>query len=283
MKKLLFPSLLFLLLSCSIQKKVANLTNSFILNDTAFANANVGISIYEPATNKYVYNHNGEKYFVPASNTKLLTCYAVMKYLGDSLVGLKYIENDTTLFIQGTGDPSFLMDEYKNQPVKEFLQKTIKKTIWNNTNWREEHWGYGWSWTDFTTDYSQERSALPISYNSIDFNNLIKIDKSKKESNKLVFNSTKEFENYFVNRIKVDGILNTNFTVERDVFDNIFTLKNSTKKNTNLVNFIPTNDLITIHLSALLNKQVQLNNNLVFLNLENKIKKIKSQPTDSNQ
>ena len=46
-------------------------------------------SIYEPATNKYWYNFQADKYFVPASNTKLPTCYAAMKYLGDSLIPTK--------------------------------------------------------------------------------------------------------------------------------------------------------------------------------------------------
>ncbi len=50
---------------------------------------------FDASANKYLYNHNGQKYFVPASNTKLFSCYAALKYLGDSLPGLRYWENDT--------------------------------------------------------------------------------------------------------------------------------------------------------------------------------------------
>ena len=63
-----------------------------MLDAPSLQTAHVGISIYEPATNKYWYDYQGDKYFVPASNTKIPTCYAAMKYLGDSLVGLKYDE-----------------------------------------------------------------------------------------------------------------------------------------------------------------------------------------------
>ncbi|MBD0284156.1 MAG: D-alanyl-D-alanine carboxypeptidase, partial [Flavisolibacter sp.] len=63
-----------------------------VLNDAALRTAHVGISIYEQATGKWWYNYQGDKYFVPASNTKIPTCYAAMKYLGDSLVGLRYEE-----------------------------------------------------------------------------------------------------------------------------------------------------------------------------------------------
>jgi serine-type D-Ala-D-Ala carboxypeptidase/endopeptidase (penicillin-binding protein 4) len=281
MKKLLFPSLLFLLVSCSIQKKVAKLTNSFILNDSAFANANVGISVYEPATNNFWYKHNSDKYFVPASNTKLLTCYAAMKYLGDSLVGLKYIENDTALYIQGTGDPSFLMDEYKNQPVNKFLQKNTKKIIWNNTNWREEHWGYGWSWTDFTTDYTQERSALPISYNTINFDEQVMQNKLSIDTEKIKNNLKIKFVNYFATRIKFEGGSINHFLVERDPFENIFTLKKSDKKNTDLVNFVPKDDFVKLYLAFQLKKEVSIENTLLFFNAHPPIIKIFSQPTDS--
>ncbi|MDB5205556.1 MAG: hypothetical protein JWR72_631, partial [Flavisolibacter sp.] len=65
-----------------------------MLDDEALKTAHVGISIYEPATGKYLYNYQGDKYFVPASNIKIPTCYAAMKYLGDSLVGLRVAQQN---------------------------------------------------------------------------------------------------------------------------------------------------------------------------------------------
>src|SRR5206468_2333922 len=94
--------------SCSPSRQIANSARKNVLNNEAIKTAHVGISIYEPATGKYWYNYQGEHYFVPASNTKLPTCYAAMKYLGDSLVGLRYQTSDDGLNFLPTGDPTFL-------------------------------------------------------------------------------------------------------------------------------------------------------------------------------
>src|SRR5215217_8640571 len=77
------------LVSCSSSRQIAKSAKENVLDDEALQTAHVGISIYEPATGKYLYNYQGHKYFVPASNTKLPTCYAAMKYLGDSLVAAR--------------------------------------------------------------------------------------------------------------------------------------------------------------------------------------------------
>src|SRR4030095_12083016 len=88
-----------LIASCSIQKQISKSAKQ-IITDSSLKMAHVGISIYEPAANKYWYNYQGGHYFVPASNTKIPTCYAAMKYLGDSLVGLRYKTiNDTIVEI----------------------------------------------------------------------------------------------------------------------------------------------------------------------------------------
>lgn len=70
-----------------------------MLDTKALQAAHVGISIFDPAADKYLYNYQGDKYFVPASNTKLPTCYAAMKYLGDSLTSALVDETDTSIVI----------------------------------------------------------------------------------------------------------------------------------------------------------------------------------------
>src|SRR5688572_26487982 len=86
-----FTLFILLLASCSIERQIFRSANKDVLNTKSLQTAHVGISIYEPATKKYWFDHQGDKYFVPASNTKIPTCYAAMKYLGDSLLGIRYL------------------------------------------------------------------------------------------------------------------------------------------------------------------------------------------------
>jgi D-alanyl-D-alanine carboxypeptidase len=115
--------LLLLLASCSVTKKIGKQAEHVLLSDTAISTGHIGISIYEPATNSFWYNHDATKYFVPASNTKLFSLYAGLKYLGDSVPGLRYeADANGVVRIQPTGDPSFLHPDYRDQPVYSFLQ-----------------------------------------------------------------------------------------------------------------------------------------------------------------
>jgi serine-type D-Ala-D-Ala carboxypeptidase/endopeptidase (penicillin-binding protein 4) len=157
---ILIMNLLFA--ACSTSKQIDRLAKNDILKNEGFTSAHTGISIYEPATGKYWYDYQGDKYFVPASNTKLPTCYAAMKYLGDSLVGLRYHQTNDTLFVTATGDPAFLHRDFANQRIYEFLKNTNKTIVLNTSMWQEKRWGSGWAWNDYNDDYMAERSVLPM-------------------------------------------------------------------------------------------------------------------------
>src|SRR6185436_3734133 len=113
---------------------------------------------------KYWYNYQGDKYFVPTSNTKLPTCYAAMKYLGDSLVGLMYGTTDEPgkVLIKGTGDPTFLHPDFKHQPVYDFLKKQNQPIVITNPDFFAVTLGSGWAWNDYNENYMAERSGLPV-------------------------------------------------------------------------------------------------------------------------
>jgi D-alanyl-D-alanine carboxypeptidase/D-alanyl-D-alanine-endopeptidase (penicillin-binding protein 4) len=157
--------------SCSPAKQIEKRAQKEVVNSYALATAHVGISIYEPATNKYWFNYGGNKYFIPASNTKIPTCYAAMKYLGDSLVGLRYEKNNVDFTtIVGTGDPTFLHPDFKNQPVFDFLKNAV------NLSYLQDAFlsgfsplGNGWAWNDYQEDYAAERSEMPIYGNVVKF------------------------------------------------------------------------------------------------------------------
>jgi D-alanyl-D-alanine carboxypeptidase/D-alanyl-D-alanine-endopeptidase (penicillin-binding protein 4) len=154
------------LISCSVQKKIAKEANNAILGNTEFAGAHVGISIYDPATQQYLYDHQGDKFFVPASNTKLLTCYAAMKYLGDSLVAFHYRIDNDAITIQPAADPTFLHPDFKQQRGLDFLRGFKKINVQDNNLTHFQPFGRGWAWDDFDSDYIQERSAMPVYGNS---------------------------------------------------------------------------------------------------------------------
>ncbi|MBP6431478.1 MAG: D-alanyl-D-alanine carboxypeptidase [Ferruginibacter sp.] len=158
---ILFIAYCLLAVSCSVTKQISKQASSTLLKDSAINTGHIGISIYEPATQKYWYNHNATQYFIPASNTKLFTLYAGMKYLGDSLVGGYYRSfSDTAISFIATGDPTFLHPDFKNQPLLDFLKRE-KKTIYVSGSYNDEALGYGWAWDDYNDDYMAERNIFP--------------------------------------------------------------------------------------------------------------------------
>jgi D-alanyl-D-alanine carboxypeptidase/D-alanyl-D-alanine-endopeptidase (penicillin-binding protein 4) len=138
-----------------------------LLHNPALNSAHVGVFVYDDSLKKEIAAFQDDKYFVPASNTKLFSLYAGMKYLGDSLVGIRYNSNDTALFVFPSGDPSFLHPDYKEQPIFDFLKNTSKKIYFVDRAWQEEALGPGWGWDDYNEDYAVERSLLPVYGNFI--------------------------------------------------------------------------------------------------------------------
>jgi D-alanyl-D-alanine carboxypeptidase/D-alanyl-D-alanine-endopeptidase (penicillin-binding protein 4) len=140
------------------------------LNNNELRSAHVGVYVYDDSSKKVISDYQSATYFIPASNTKLFSLYAGMKYLGDSLVGIRYFENDTAIFIEPSGDPGLLHPDYQSQPVIDFLKKSNKKIYLVDFGWEETPLGPGWSWDDYNDDYSVERSQLPVYGNFIRWN-----------------------------------------------------------------------------------------------------------------
>jgi serine-type D-Ala-D-Ala carboxypeptidase/endopeptidase (penicillin-binding protein 4) len=155
---LLFVTASALFASAQSNKKI--LTN--FVDDSVIATGHVGISIFNAQSNKFLLQHNADKHFVPSSNMKLLSMYAAMQFLGDSLPVFNYTENDTAFFIEPTGDPTFLHKDFNSNPTIAFLQQQSKPIFICNNNFKSEALGYGWSWNDYSDDYMVERSALPM-------------------------------------------------------------------------------------------------------------------------
>jgi len=205
--------------SCSIQQKISRSASQSVLNDSSLKTAHVGISIYEPAANKYWFNYQADHYFTPASNTKIPTCYAAMKYLGDSLEGILKMENDTAILILPTGDPTLLHPDFEKQPVISFLKSATKKIYTTDLLWKEEPLGAGWSWDDYNDPYMVERSPMPVYGNVIKWTQEHGLDPS-------VVYSTPE-----VNwKVDFDTAQSNNFFVQRSVGDNYYKITEGKKE-----------------------------------------------------
>ncbi|MFM2337113.1 MAG: D-alanyl-D-alanine carboxypeptidase/D-alanyl-D-alanine-endopeptidase [Bacteroidota bacterium] len=165
-------SLLIILSSCSINKQISRSATEEVINNKALQAAHVGISLFDPAANKYLYNYQGDKYFVPASNVKIPTCYAAMKYLGDSLVGARVLEQSGDLIILPAGDPTFINHEFKFQPLLSLLKEKGNSIIIRFSAWQDAKWGSGWTWNDYQEAYMVEKSAMPLYGNLVNFLNV---------------------------------------------------------------------------------------------------------------
>lgn len=230
-------NLLFFLFSISIFAQGESLLK--YLESDFYQSQFTGLYLYDPLEKKELFNYNGNKYFTPASNTKIFTLYAAMKTISDSIPAFKYAINGDDLHIEGTGDPTFLHPKFKNPKVLSFLKNNGKKIIlhWDHVN--QDAYAPGWTWDDFRKDYSPERSQFPIHENSV---NITKYG-----------NTINAFPTYFKEFVKMKE------TPEpRELYANIFYVK--ARANQQKVPFIITEDVIKGILTELTNKPVEIKN-----------------------
>ena len=152
-----------LLGSCSVTHFIQKNVSSNLITTPCLQHAYVGICLHDhPAKDKYIYAHDADKYFTPASNTKLYTFFTGLTYIGDLTTGIQYqIQNDT-LYIRGAGDPSLLQPEFSRQPAFGFLKNTTLPIVFTNPVYENKIFGPGSSWDDYNADYQPERSAMPL-------------------------------------------------------------------------------------------------------------------------
>lgn len=198
-----------------------------------------GLYLYDPVEKKELFNYNGNKYFTPASNTKIFTLYAAMKTISDSIPAFKYVLNGDDLHIEGTGDPTFLHPKFKNPQVISFLKNNGKKIILHWNNLQQEAYAPGWTWDDFRKDYSPERSQFPIHENSV---NITKYG-----------NTLNAFPTYFKEFVRIKDT-----SEPRELYENIFYLKS--RATHTKVPFIIKEDVIKNILNEVTGKPIEISN-----------------------
>ncbi len=224
-----------------------------------------GFLVYDLVSKKNLVEHQSDRYFTPASNTKIFTFYSSLKLLGDSAIAIKYIQKEDSLIFWGVGDASFLYaNVFDNGRLFDFLSNTSEKLFFSGSNFQTETKGPGWAWDDYPYYYSAERSPLPI------YGNLINI---KKDSDRFYFKPT-----YFQLHFAASSEARGDETILRDVDSNQITYYPG-KKNRNswAIPFRYSDDLLVELLSDTLKRKVEL----IDKPLPAEAKVLRSMPIDS--
>ncbi len=170
----LFLSVILLSLSCSsvkkLQKSKVKEYQNLVQHSTIFNQGFTGFELYDPASDKVIYSVNGDKYFTPASNTKIFTFYTALNILGDSIPAFRYVVKRDSLIFWGTGDPSF-SNPYlvQNEHVIQFLRTRKEKLFFCSHNFQDQRFGSGWAWDDYYYSYQPEKSSFPFHGNVVQF------------------------------------------------------------------------------------------------------------------
>lgn len=156
----------FALASCSTTKKVNRDTSVIGLTldtSTILSNGFTGLHISDLNSGQVLFSRNAQKYFSPASNTKIFTLFACLKSLGDSIQALKYVETDSTLTFWGTGDPTFMHSMFAQSGTLEFMKSkaATKKIYQSYAHSSIDPYGQGWMWDDYNGYYQPELASFP--------------------------------------------------------------------------------------------------------------------------
>ena len=158
---LLIFALLIFATSCTSYKKTIKKSTDGVVLSNFYKNQFVGLLVFDPETNDTLYAHQSEKYFTPASNTKIFTLFAALQLLPEKVPALRYSVKNNTLYVEGTGDPSFLHPHFQDSTAYHFLKK-YKSIVFNLNNYVDEKLGQGWAWDDYQYYYQPEMTSFPL-------------------------------------------------------------------------------------------------------------------------
>jgi len=162
--------------SCSsyqgIQRRQAKDLKNLMISSEVFSKIFTGLALYDPELDRFLLQKDADKYYTPASNTKIFTYYASSQILGDSIPILAYIQQEDSLIFWGTGNPLFLHPEFDvGSEAYSFLQQHNQSLFFSTHNFKDKRFGPGWAWSDYSYYYQAERSSFPI------FGNVVYLDK----------------------------------------------------------------------------------------------------------
>jgi D-alanyl-D-alanine carboxypeptidase/D-alanyl-D-alanine-endopeptidase (penicillin-binding protein 4) len=155
-----------------------------------------GIQVVSLQTGKVLYEHNQDKLFVPASNTKLFTAAATFALIGpdfrfktdvETTGGIdKYGRLSGDLVLVGRGDPNLsgrllpyapggprqlpaphVLEQLADELVKKGLKYVDGDVVADDSYFPFQRWAPGWEQDDLVTEYGAPVSALTINDNVV--------------------------------------------------------------------------------------------------------------------
>ncbi|MBD2312833.1 D-alanyl-D-alanine carboxypeptidase/D-alanyl-D-alanine-endopeptidase [Desertifilum sp. FACHB-1129] len=155
---------------------VANLSTEInaIISRPEFARSRWGILVSSLNTSDTLYRHDAEKYFIPASNVKLLTTAAVLQRLTPNYRIRTAVYGNgerTQITVSGRSDPSF-SDTQLQQLAQQLQQQGIQQVsqlIGDDFAPQEETVNPTWDWEDVQAGYGAPINRLILNQNAISF------------------------------------------------------------------------------------------------------------------
>ncbi|HEY0698400.1 MAG TPA: D-alanyl-D-alanine carboxypeptidase/D-alanyl-D-alanine-endopeptidase [Micromonospora sp.] len=155
---------------------VTSLTGALdtLLADARLAGAQAGVVVVDTTTGETLYDRNGGRRLLPASNTKLLTSAAALDLLGADhrfttdvrTVGPRHgrtLVGD--LHLRGTGDPTVLAADYDalaGQVAAAGIDVVEGDLVADDTWFDSRRLGPDWAWDDEGAYYAAQVSALTV-------------------------------------------------------------------------------------------------------------------------
>mgnify|MGYP001181998087 CR=1 FL=1 len=159
--------------------KVKKSIDTRFIKNKFFNASQISIDIFDLSDNKSVYQKNNELLFLPASNLKLLTTTAALKFLGTNysfntalLINGSIVDSVLygSVIIKAGLDPLFSLDDLKNfsNRITMLGIKKIEGNLIADCSIKDSvYWGSGWQWDDEPSPDAPHLNALNINSNLV--------------------------------------------------------------------------------------------------------------------
>ena len=128
-----------------------------IANRAEFSRSRWGILIQPLSSTATLYSRDSQKYFIPASNVKLLTTAAALQKLGADfrIKTSVYSGENGSLYVVGRGDPSIAETELKSlaQQLKRRGISGVNELIGDDSYFQGSGVNPNWEWEDAQAGY----------------------------------------------------------------------------------------------------------------------------------